>query len=386
MLYYDTAFNTPVDIINRALQHCGARRITAADYANPTTKNAKETTFCYDKLRRAELRRNLWTFATRRVLLRAVGTPLQSWQSTLSYSLGAYTTYGTDAYGAPINYISLANTNEGNEPDTSPASWQVVQMNPMFVVTFPTYNNGTAYSQGQIVKASDNRIYSYVNPTGSTGNDPTATTGFWAEYFGVYTAVQYDNTLAYGTGEIVMDTITNTLYASISNSNQNVPSTGPGWAALTGATAAPLVVQWPANTGPIWQTSTRNIYVLPVGYLRRAPQDPTAGRGSIMGFPSNLAATDWEFEGGLLISGDPGPILMRFVTDTTDVTMMDDMFCEGLAARIGLEVCEPLTQSTTKVKQIGADYKQFMSDARAVNAIEQGSTEPPLDDYILTRQ
>jgi hypothetical protein len=337
-------------------------------------------------LRQAELRRNLWTFATRRTLLRAVGTPLQSWSSTLSYSQGAYTTYGTDPYGNPLNYISLVNTNVGNEPDTSPSDWSLVIMNSMFVVTFPVFNIGTAYTQGQIVQGSDSRLYSYVNPTGTTGNDPTVTTGFWAEYFGNYTAVQYDNTLAYGTGELVMYTTTNAIYASITNSNQNDPTTGAGWVHITGATAQPLVVQWPANTGPIWQTSTRNIFVLPAAYLRRAPQDPTAGRGSIMGFPSNLAATDWEFEANLLISGEPGPILMRFVTDTIDVTTMDPLFCEGLAARIALEVCEPLTQSTSKIKQIGSEYKQFMSDARAVDSIEQGSTEPPLDDYILTRQ
>jgi hypothetical protein len=64
---------------------------------------------------------------------------------------------------------------------------------------------------------------------------------------------------------------------------------------------------------------------------------------------------------------------------------MDPMFCEGLGARIGLEICEPLTQSDSKLGTISQIYKTFMSDARNVNGIETGSVEPPLDDYITCR-
>jgi hypothetical protein len=64
---------------------------------------------------------------------------------------------------------------------------------------------------------------------------------------------------------------------------------------------------------------------------------------------------------------------------------MDDMFCEGLGARIGLAVCEPLTQSTAKTNTIAQEYQKFMSEARAVNGIETGAVEPPLDDYIACR-
>ena len=62
-----------------------------------------------------------------------------------------------------------------------------------------------------------------------------------------------------------------------------------------------------------------------------------------------------------------------------------DMFCEGLSCRIALEVCEKLTQSSEKLKGIDGEYKVFMGDARDTNGIEQGSVEPPLDDYIATR-
>lgn len=368
------AFTTSADIVNRALQRVGAARITAL---TDNTKNAKECAFCYDKLRRAELRRNVWRFATRRVIMRAVGTALQTWNSALSYSSGAYATFGG------TNYISLANGNMGNEPDTSPGSWQVFLGNTTLKVTFSAWSNVTAYTQGMVVTGSDSRLYIALGAT--TGNDPTATTGFWALYFGTYTAAQFDSLQTYDTGELVFYPTNNAIYSSLMNGNSNDPTgANSGWVLQT-CTAAPLVILWPAGVGPLSEPLTKNAYVLPSGYMRRAPEDPSAGRISFMGFPTNLPATDWIFEGNLMLTMDSGPVMLRFIADVTDVLLMDDLFCEGLASRIALEVCEPLTQSNAKIQTIASEYKQFMGDARGVNAIENGAVPPPLDDYIMAR-
>ena len=101
--------------------------------------------------------------------------------------------------------------------------------------------------------------------------------------------------------------------------------------------------------------------------------------------PSGLPQDDWEFEGDFIVTRDVVVIVLRFVADIQDVTRMDPMFCEGLAARMGLELCEPLTQSSEKLQAIGSIYKLTMGEARAVNGIETGPTEAPLDDYIATR-
>jgi hypothetical protein len=78
-------------------------------------------------------------------------------------------------------------------------------------------------------------------------------------------------------------------------------------------------------------------------------------------------------------------ILLRFIADITDVRCMDDMFCEGLAARIALEICEPITQDLGKAQKCAAEYNRIMGEARIVNAIESGSDQPPEDDYISCR-
>ena len=64
---------------------------------------------------------------------------------------------------------------------------------------------------------------------------------------------------------------------------------------------------------------------------------------------------------------------------------MDDLFCEGLAAKMGLEGCEEITQSTAKMQAVASKYNKYMNDARRANAIETGPIEPPEDDLIQCR-
>ena len=71
--------------------------------------------------------------------------------------------------------------------------------------------------------------------------------------------------------------------------------------------------------------------------------------------------------------------------DINDVTRIDDMFCEGLAARIARDVCETLTNSTAKHAMIDATYRDVIARARLANAIEVGSEESPEDDFITCR-
>jgi hypothetical protein len=142
---------------------------------------------------------------------------------------------------------------------------------------------------------------------------------------------------------------------------------------------------YPLGTGPLSQEMTKNVFRLPAGYLRQAPQDPKAGRYSFLGAPAYNTDNDWVFEGKFLLSQCPTPIILRFVADVMRVNDMDDMFCEGLAARIGLETCETITNSTAKQQTCNNAYAKFMGEARTANAIEIGPIEPPEDDYIACR-
>lgn len=120
---------TATRIANRALQHVGAARIADGALATEDSKNASEVRACYDMLRRAELRRNVWRFAVRRATLRALTATSQkvvpaAYVATIAYPANAIVSYNGSVYS------SLVNANLGNNPDpgvnTSAAGyWQL---------------------------------------------------------------------------------------------------------------------------------------------------------------------------------------------------------------------------------------------------------------------
>lgn len=325
-------FNTPEDIANRALQHCGVPPSNRISSLTESTKNAKECALAYHKLREAELRRQTWGFSIRHAVLRPVDTD-------------------TKIYLPPV------------------------------------YASGTTYAVGDIVKFTDpvdNSARLWLSTQASnTGNTPTAGSP-WANYFGPVAAGLHDTSTAYFAGEIVYDD-SNNVWISLVSGNANSLTEGANWHELSGGTLQALTLLFPIGSGPSSQSTTRNVFRLPNGFLREAPQDPKAGSRSFLGAPSGIAYADWLFEGDYIVSSQSDAIMLRFAADWTDVTTMNALFCEALAARLAYELCEPLTQSTAKAQMITAEYQKAMGEARIVDAIEQGAEEPPLDDYVVCR-
>lgn len=455
-----TAFLSAVDIANRALQHCGATRIASM---TEDSKNAAAVNFVYDKVRKAELRRNVWRFATRRAVLYPVTTgngqnlangpanpqngqsssaPISPpgptmilnpslWNSAFTYTTGSIVAdvngtlwtsklsqntntppgigwsryfgslvanqfdptqtyypgdivYETEADGKFKTFISLIGSN-ADDPST-PDQWsstfvyfggQVIQYNDVFYVSQINGNLGnepdlspagwsgfTTYTADALVAGTDGYIYSSVSG-GNTNNNPVTDLG-----------VNWTNTGNLSLWSTTINPSTWGLSGSRLGSSQ--------WSQLP-VDLQSFSILYPVGTGPTWQSETRNVFLLPCGFLREAPQDPKAGASSYLGAPSGNLINDWTYEAGFLTSRTSYPIPYRFVADIEEVPTMDEMFCEGLAARIGLEICEELTQSTAKISTIAGAYARFMTEARTVNGIETGIVEPPVDDYIACR-
>lgn len=544
-------FRTAVDIANRALQHCGVPRINVTLGFSEPSERAAETSFVYGKLKQAELRRNVWRFATRRACLRPIDTNtmlLQPtlWESSATYFQGSIvadqsgmlwqskvannegnepqgsytwepyfgpltvslydstesyfagelvytapgdgsynvyaslmsgnavdpslpnqwasaTTYsqnqvvqsfpswasgptysrGVTALGPDGNYYSsLTNDNTGNVPASSPSQWALMpilqltsQQVPATTPNLPPqsspiveWQSGTVYSLGSFA-LFDGQVWLCVAGS-STGNQPNASSE-WAEVTGgtlwmslinlninnnpADTPPPWETGTTYAAGATVGGS-DGVIYTSLSNGNVgNNPADGANptyWSAgallpwtssftqgggnsqwlQIGGAAFPAGVAlttpdlvYPIGSGPADYTETRNVYRLPAGYLRIAPQSPKEGAVSFLGFPGNPTANDWTFEGGYLVTWQGWPIVFRFVADVADVTTFDPMFCEALAAKIGMEVCETLTQSADKIRTIQGEYSKFVGEAIIVNGIELGSVQPPLDDLIACR-
>ena len=450
-------YTTPVDIANKACYHWGVQKLTT--FADDSVQ-AVVAADLYENSRRAEMRRNVWTFGCKKAFLRPVNTPLgpanlggtlmnnsgltglltpAAFDATKTYLPGSIVSYGG------LIYQSLASTAANLEPDLNPASWQeffgtlaVNQwVNGGNVNNPPLWNSATTYASGNTVEGSDANIYNSLS-NGNTNHNPTSDGGVhWqligpaqtgSGYFagelvylvnaGVITTYvslttgnndqpgnvpSWSSTLQYVIGQTVTGSDT-MVYQSKTDFNvgfdpttdagvhwisvpgtQTDQMTGNNWLKLGAATVRALNVLYPAGSGPLDQVATRNVYLLPNGFLRRAPQDPKAGSTSYLGAPSGLTYDDWVFDGPYLISREVEPIALRFVADVQSVVAFDPMFCELLALRIALDGNERVTQKAEKEQQIGAKYKTFGFEARAVNAIEQDAQEPPEDDYITAR-
>jgi hypothetical protein len=429
-------FLVPADICDRALQHCGAGRLDPVLRLNDKSKNARETGFAYGKLRRAELRRNVWKFATRRTVIRAIDANTMRLDPALWGSATTYFANSIVADQSGNHWISNIRNNLNNDPLLT-TYWE-----PYFgPLTVTLYDSSTAYFSGELVytTAGDGKSRSYLslqdgnsdNPATPTAYDATVT--FFKNQVVTYLSVAYmslidlnkantpasapalwnaGTTYAIGNSVGASDGV---IYTSVGSGNigndptltspaswTNTGVLNPWTTVFTGGTGSDKWLQvggaefpfgvgltttgivYPVGSGPSTQQASRNVFRVPSGFLRLAPQNPK-GSTTALGGPSGIVYKDWNLERNYLVTGETGPISLRFVADVTDVRLMDDMFCEGLAARVAVAVCDILTQSSSQLAAIEKEYSVFMSEARTVNAIEMGYDEPPDDNYISVR-
>jgi hypothetical protein len=311
-------FLTGVDIANRGLQHIGARRIvTFAD----VTRNAVESNAIYDKLRRHELRRSVWNFAVRRCTMRAL---------TISSVL------------------------------IGPIAWAI----------------GTTYGLAEVTADSNGQVWQ-SRIAGNIGNSPLEGAA-WTAYTGPINADNWSSVVTYQAGELVISG--GVVYTARNNSNPNlnqVPPASAYWYKFVEAGYSSPVAYLPS---PLNQNAdfsvARPVFLLPYGFLRIAPQDQKRADLPRLGVSAEMRYRDWEIENGFIFTNDTkSPFNLRYVADMTDVTKMEDLFCEALAARLGLELCEMLTQNRDKLSATRAAYDEAIMLAKDINAIEGGSTE-----------
>lgn len=239
------------------------------------------------------------------------------------------------------------------------------------------WSQTTSYTGGTIV---DYKAIQYV-AVGSAVNlneAPPSNSSFWAP---IANGVAYQSLV-----DLNMNQPPASSPSAWTTSLTETATSGPQWLALpnTYLTLPPVKI-YPLGAGPLEQSATRNVFQLPANYLREAPQDPKAGSTSYLGAPTGRMYDDWEFQGNFIVSRWAFPMVFRFVADTTNVASFDPMFCEGLGARVGFETCFRLTQSREGEKVCMQVYNDHMTQARLINGIETGSTEPAEDDFITAR-
>lgn len=415
-----TSFTGPVDIVNRALQHCGAPRIWQLSDATP---QAQELAFAYDKVRRAELRRNPWRFSLKRTGLTPIDTTTYRfipgvWSSTNTYLRG-YPVQYTGADGTTNVWVSKIQPNINLPPDQNLNAWapyfgtknvdlwNVSQANPGVPNTV-----NTGYWTGQIVYTQGDNGYSLMLSLADNNQDIPSVYPVWvagtvynygdtvclasvpqtfngAQMFGPTGLPLYFYTSLWQCSQDLVRSNnppgTDTRWIAMPPNVTGSTMTGQNWLMLPDATLARLRVLYPAGAGPLSDSVSRNLYQLPNGYLRTAPQ-MGGTHTPYVGAPGFIyQGDDWEFTDEYFSSWINSVIKFRFAADIQYVPDMDDMFCEGLGASLALEIAPMVTDRAIDRAAIVQAYTKTMREARIVNAIEQGPIQQQDNQWIAVR-
>jgi hypothetical protein len=199
---------------NQVLGKLGVSATGRLTSVTQVSKNRAAIENCYDVQRKRELRRNYWSFAISRVVIRAIDTTDKIW---------------------------------------TPGTWLVgstYALNDVVVLSGETYISLSAANIGN-------------SPVAATDEGPTA---FWAVYRGPLTSSEWDTGLQYYRGEVVHVT-TATWLAIGAPTAGTTPAEGPEWHEITGETQVATTYRSPVH-GRFYA------YVKPRDFLRAAPIDP----------------------------------------------------------------------------------------------------------------
>jgi hypothetical protein len=294
-------------------------------------------------MRKADLRRNVWRYSTRTEVLRKRTSTTKvifysDWDATVFYRINDRVKRDNRAWiciGEGINNDPLLRTYD---------KWTTYFGSD----TLDVYAATTTYSTGE-------QIYSgtaaYISIVDTNLGQLVTDTAYWLP-IDIAAWVQFS---IYALGDRV--TSGGLTYVSIQAANQNnAPASSPTFWVVT----SPQILRTSAFQVP--SANGLNIFRLPTGFLREAPQNPKQGSYTPFGAPSANPYGDFVYQGNYFMTQLAGPINFRFAT-----------------------VCEILTQSGGKLQNISATYRLLMSEARIVNGIEVGAIEAPEDSYLSLR-
>jgi len=422
----NSAFKDSLDIANRACDHLGVPHILAI---GEDSTRYQVMSSVYDKLRQYELRRNIWRFSKRKVFMRPIDPNTRRlspalWNSTYSYQPGAIVQWSNGDL-----FVTFETDNVGHDPSTTD-NWEAYYGSQAVLLYDPTIT----YYEGELVYMAGSLAGSFIvylslvsgnSPTGVpiTGTTPNVTTAYDAtvtydiDDMAYYAGFQWRSTIAFNLNNspaVAPSDWSNAItygaaatatgsdgyvYTSIAGSNLDndpvadtthalwtqggpyawtrVPQLQPSgntWLPLF-CGLKPLGIDSLGMAIPARQGQDVHQFLLPAGYMREARLNPEL----------TLASNDHHVYGDYIMS-DENNILLAYAADITKVTRFDAMFCEMLAATIGYNTCERLTQSTAKQSVCLKAYHDAGVEARSVNSIEVGSQEPDEDPWITVRE
>ena len=96
-------------------------------------------------------------------------------------------------------------------------------------------------------------------------------------------------------------------------------------------------------------------------------------------------ANDWRVEGRKLLTDLDAPLGILYGKDETDSNVFDAMLVEVLSLTLAVELCEALTQSNTKKKDLQMRLLEVSSRAQQVDGWEGTPAQFEEDEWVLAR-
>lgn len=114
-----------------------------------------------------------------------------------------------------------------------------------------------------------------------------------------------------------------------------------------------------AADGDQTEWGEHNRYSLPNDFLRLSRDDE-------LGF-----SKDWKIEDTFIITDDDSPLEIRYIVDVTDPNSFDSLFREAFENRLAYVTCKEITGSTDLHRELNANFKEIIAEAKLVQAIEK---------------
>lgn len=125
-----------------------------------------------------------------------------------------------------------------------------------------------------------------------------------------------------------------------------------------------------------------------------SPLTPDHGYGAIYDLPSDFLRLCeqsqtrelWEIQGQQVLTDASITVPIRYVRRLRDTTKWDPLLQSYMAARLAYEICEELTQSSSKKESLAKDLKDLEMRAKMVDAQEQSVNPLDEDEWELARR
>lgn len=98
----------------------------------------------------------------------------------------------------------------------------------------------------------------------------------------------------------------------------------------------------------------------------------------------NLSTGEYQVEGREILA-NANVLYIRYARRVTDPNEYDSSFVEAVAAKLAVELCEPLTQSSQKKQLLWQEYDDAMTRAKRADGQENPPTIFEEDDWIKVR-